>query len=580
LRDDGAVRLRLVVAGVAVVALGGMSLSIARGEPGFSFAGTAAGSAALLIAGWSLAAAGLVFWASRPGTRTGPLLLLTSAAWLLGEWGNPYSGSAASFTIGLLLVASAPPLVGWVILAYPGGRLSSAVASTIIVAGFVACVVLLGLLPTLFYDPAAELCAQCADNLALVRADPARSDALTETGFRAAAATALATIGFAAWRCGRSSTALRRVAAPVVAAGCVYLAAFAWTSIRSAERGFVGGGDVERRLWFAEAAALTAMGLCAASSRVRVRRTRSSLARLVVELAETSGGGLRDLLARTLDDDTLEIAYPVGGDRFADAAGDARDVPPPDGRVTTPIVRDGETAAVLLHRRGLLDDVELVEEVAAVARLALDNERLQAELRVQETELRASRSRVVDAADAERRKLERDLHDGAQQRLIGLLIGARTARGIGAVDGEDARRLDEAVSELQQAVDALRDIAHGVHPAALTHEGLEAAFDVLAERSKAPLRVVGVPDERLPETVEHAAYRIVAEAAKTGPVRAVASRHNGLLVLDVDATATPDGLVDLQDRVGAIGGRLEMTPTDDGSIRIHVALPCEVATCG
>jgi signal transduction histidine kinase len=580
MRDDGAVRLRLVVAGAAVVALGGLSLSIAGGGPGLSFAATTAGSAALLIAGWSLAAAGLLVGATRPGNRTGPLLLLTSATWLLGEWDDPYSGSSATFTIGLVLFASAVPLVGWLTLAYPAGRLSSAATRTAIVVGFLASVVLLGLLPTLFFDPQAEFCSQCAENLASLRADPARSDALTEIGFRVSAVVSLATIGLAAWRLGRSSRAQRRVCAPVVVAGSVYLAAFAWTSIRSVERGFLGSGDVERRLWFVEAVALTLMALAVMWNRVQARRTRASLTRLVVELAEASEGGLKTLLARTLDDDTLEIAYPVGANRFADATGAAIDLPPRDGRAASPIVRDGETAAVVLHRPGLLDDAELVEEVAMAARLALDNERLQAELRIREAELNASRARVVAASDAERRRLERDLHDGAQQRLIGLLIGARTARRIVAVTDGDARCFDEAIFHLQHAVDALRDIAHGLHPAALTDEGLAAAFDALAERSPSPVCVVGVPEERLPPIIEHAAYRIVAEAAKVGPVRAVASRQRDVLVIDIDSVAVPDPLVELQDRVGAIGGQLDVTATDVASVHIHAALPCGVTACG
>ena len=107
--------------------------------------------------------------------------------------------------------------------------------------------------------------------------------------------------------------------------------------------GFIGSGDVERRLWFVEAAALTVMALAVMWSRVEARRTRASLTRLVVELAEASEGGLKTLLARTLDDDTLEIAYPVGADRFADATGAAIDLPPRDGRAATAIVRDGAT---------------------------------------------------------------------------------------------------------------------------------------------------------------------------------------------------------------------------------------------
>ena len=157
---------------------------------------------------------------------------------------------------------------------------------------------------------------------------------------------------------------------------------------------------------------------------IRARYRRAEVARLIVDGAESSvPGELRARLGRLLGDPSLEIGYPLAGGRLVDA----------DGRTialagdVTPLVRKGETVALLSHRRGLLEDPTLAEEVAGAARLALEHERLQAELRAELEELRASRTRVVAAADEERHRLERDLHDGAQQRLVALSLQPRPA---------------------------------------------------------------------------------------------------------------------------------------------------------
>jgi signal transduction histidine kinase len=167
---------------------------------------------------------------------------------------------------------------------------------------------------------------------------------------------------------------------------------------------------------------------------------------------------------------------------------------------------------VLLPRTGLLDNPELVEEVASAARLALENERLQAEVRAQLEDLRASRARIIEAGDAERRRLERDLHDGAQQRLVGLTLALRLLRAQLGPDQDQqlTARLDEAEAELRRAVTELRGLAHGIHPAVLSDEGLAAALEALAEGTLAPLRIAAVPQERFPPAVETAAYMVVA----------------------------------------------------------------------
>ena len=576
-RDDAWVRLLLAVAGATVVALGGVSLAIARGGPEFTFAGTTTGSVALLAAGWAVAAAGLAFWLARPRNRFGPALLVTSALWFVGEWGNPGSGSDLTFTVGLLLASACMPLVVWIALAYPSGHLRGWLDRAVC-ASAIGASILLGVLPTLYYDPAADSCSRCPANLALVSAEPNRWDDLAAVGFRVVAATAIVASVMALWRLGRSSAARWRVAGPVTLAAVVYLVAHGWTALRSAEPGFIGGSDDIRRLWFIQAGALVGVAAAVLWGRVRVRATRSSLARLVIELSAAAGGGLRDLLARTLGDDTLALAYPVGAGDDVDARGQPVDTRPADGRAATPIVRDGALVATVLHRPGLLDDPEVVDEVASAARLALDNERLQADLRVREAELRASRARVVAAGDAERRNLERDLHDGAQQRLMGLLLGVRLARVQEPMIEEDERLVDAAAVELQHAVDALRDIAHGLHPAVLSDDGLAGALEALAERGHWPMTFRGIPDHRLPLAIEHVAYRAVADTSRLGPVEVIGRSAGDRFVLDIAAAVAPPAVVELEDRVGAVDGSITVTP-DGGGCRVHLELPLRTAAC-
>jgi signal transduction histidine kinase len=242
----------------------------------------------------------------------------------------------------------------------------------------------------------------------------------------------------------------------------------------------------------------------------------------------------------------------------------------------TPLVREGTAVAVLIHRSGLLDDAELVEQVTSAARLALEHERLQASLRAQEDDLRASRARIVEAGDAERHRLERDLHDGAQQRLVGLLLGVRLMRTRLGSDAEPnaVGRLDEVVAELQRAVDELRELAHGIHPAVLSDEGLAAAIDALAERASTPVCIEAVPAERYPAPVEHAAYRVVADAFTAGATRVRALRRDTVLCVEVDTAAAPQDLVQLEDRVGALDGWIQVEGRPGGGVRLRSEIPC------
>jgi signal transduction histidine kinase len=566
--------LRLVL-WPAGLALGAFSLIVARDDPTFSFAGTSPGGAvALLGAGWALLACALAFWGRRPGNAFGPILVAASGAWFVAEWDNPGVGSAVFFTIGLVLYAACAPLVAWAMLAYPSGRLASWGERLGIGVALAGAVLVLGLLPTLFLDPAATGCAQCPENLVLVSDKQGLFDDLNRVGVQLGLAWSVLLVAVAGWRLGRSSPVRRRVVAPVVLAGCAYLGLVATTFAASLDRGLVESGELERRLWLGQAAALAAVAAAVAWGLFRTRRMRSSLARLVVELGESAAPGrLRDGLAEALADPGLEIAYPVGGGRYADASGRPVELTLGDGRATTALIRDGRPVAVLVHRAGLLDNPELIEEVASAARLALENERLQAEARAQLEDLRSSRTRIIEAGDAERQRLERDLHDGAQQRLVGLALALRLLQTrLGPDDDRKLGLLIEAESELGLAIAELRELAHGIHPAVLTDEGLAAAVEALAE--DVPLRVGDLPQERFSPAVETAAYLVVAETAKAGAASVRAERREGALVVDVEAEAEPEELVDLEDRVGALDGCLDVEQDADGGVRIRAEIPC------
>jgi signal transduction histidine kinase len=239
---------------------------------------------------------------------------------------------------------------------------------------------------------------------------------------------------------------------------------------------------------------------------------------------------------------------------------------------------------VLIHDERLLGQRPLLESAGSAARLALENTRLQAELRAQLAELRASRARIVEAADAERRRLERDLHDGAQQRLLALGLALQLLR-----DGSsDQELLAQAEEELQTALRELRDLARGIHPTILSEQGLGPAVRSLADRAPVPVRVEAV-DERYPAPVEAAVYFVVAEAlaniAKHAGARSAVvslARANGKLVVEINddgrggaVAHVGGGLQGLADRVAAAGGTLAIVSDHGAGTSLHVEVPCE-----
>jgi signal transduction histidine kinase len=569
-----AMRFAVLVAGLG---LGVFSLAVARGGAGYSFSGgSALAGAAELVAGYALLAVGFSAWMRPRQARLGAILIAASFAWFLLEWSNPAAGSVV-FTTGLVLYAAAPPLVTHAMLAYPDGRVGWWPGRLGLGLGYAGSVLVLGLLAAAVFDPASEGCAQCPRNLLLAVGSTSAYGSVSQAGVYLGLTWSLLVILLAAGGLARSTPARRRQAAPVVVAGCAYLGLVAADFARSLHRGFLGEDGLDRQLWLGEAAALCVLSLAVVWAWVRARRTRSALARLVIELAESPPpGGLRDVLAGVLRDPSLVLAYPLAGGRLADARCGAVELA---GEIT-PIVRGGQQVALLSHRPGLFAEPALAEEVAATARLALDNERLQAEARSQLEDLRASRGRIVQSGDAARRRLVRDLHDGAQQRLVTLSLALRLARTrLGSdLDPALAERIDQAGAELRAALADLRELAQGIFPVILAEEGLSAAVEALAEAVPVPLEITALPDERLGSSVEAAAYFVVSEAVRRGAastLKVSAARRNGRLVVEVEGDSAPAEITDLEDRVGALDGSVAVVNGPDGRARLRAEIPCE-----
>jgi signal transduction histidine kinase len=388
------------------------------------------------------------------------------------------------------------------------------------------------------------------------------------------------------WR--RASRLQRRALAPILATGLGLAVEGVLVGALSAAE-WTGAADAVTWITFATVAAVP-IAFLAGLARSHVYRT-GAIARLVERLGGRLGGAeLREALARALGDPTLELAFWLPAERrYVDAAGHAVALPEAgSARAVTPIEEAGEPVAALIHDAALREEPELVRGVGAAAALALQNERLEAELNRRLEELRSSRSRLVAVGDAERRRLERDLHDGAQQRFVALGLRLRLARNQLVDDAPPAALLDTAMEELAVGLKELRELARGIHPAILTDGGLDAALRGLVARAPVPVTVLEVPADRLPPPVETAAYFLIAEAltnvakyanATAATVRV--ARVDGVALVEVcdDGVGGADeaagsGLRGISERIAGLDGKFELdSPAGRGTI-LRARLPC------
>jgi signal transduction histidine kinase len=561
-------------------AAGLLSLATARHDPVWAFAGASTlGGIAELGAGWALAGGGLLFWMQHPHNRFGPLFIGAGFAWFLPEWTDPEVGSALAFTVGLVGFVLCTPLVAHAALAYPTGRLRSRVDVAVVVGSYAGALFLVGLLPTTTYDPKAAGCFLCPQNLALIHGDLELSDTFERYGLWLGIGWLLALCVVLVWRLVRTLrvTAVAAVLVPAI----IYVALVTWEFQHSLARGILGNDSLDQRLWRSEAVALGAVALAVVWGLVRERQARATVARLVVELGEMpKPGAVRNGLAHTLGDPGLELAYRrPDSDRYVDGLGRQVDIHPDGGQAVTPLTRGDVPVAALVHDARLGDEPGLLEEVLATARIAVENEQLQAEVRAQLEDLRASRARIVETGDAERRRLERDLHDGAQQLLVAVSYELRVAqaRVEGDVGSELAPYLASAGEKARTALGELRELAHGIYPAILAEAGLEAALETLADEAPLPVELGDMTSGRYSEPVETAAYRAVREGIDDAAVRGatfvsvdVGREERRLIVtLRDDGADRTSPLVHLADRIGALGGSLEV-----GETTLRAIVPC------
>lgn len=525
-----------------------------------------------VVAGLSLLAVGLAILILRPRGSIGMIAVLAGAAWFAPDWVGWEDGAPLPRSIAMVVAPFVPPLLLHLALAAPSGRLGSAAVRALVVVLYgVAAVASLGL--ALFRDPFLDqYCwSNCTENVFLLRPEQGVARSLREALLIGVLVGATVVFALLARRILRSRGPSRRIVLPLAVSGAAVAAsqaAYAGALLRHPVES--ADDTVFATLFLVRAGTATALAGALGWSAYVAWRTRSAVARLAAELGEAPApGSLRAALAASLGDPDVEVAYPIGAsERFVDGAGNV--VAPPVGgpeRVVTAIVRDGRRVALVVHSPGAGAEEELGRDIGAAARLAVDNERLQAEVLAQLHDLQASRARIVETGDAARRRLERDLHDGAQQRLLALTYDLRVAGSAAQAHGEGdlAVLLDGAVEEARAALEELRELAHGIYPAILTEAGLGPALSGLVDQAAIPVELTEFAAERYPPAVETAGY-VVAEDAVADAVRRAAThallrirRAGTNLVVEIedDGTEADSVPVHLADRVGALGGRVK-----------------------
>jgi signal transduction histidine kinase len=540
-----------------------------------------------VFVGWSFVACGVLLWTHRPANRLGLLMTLVGMLWLVGRT-MTLVPIPALFTVGIWLTDLWAAAFVLFLLAFPGGRLTSR-ADRAIVRIFLFVAVPLEFLWLLFWEPAASACppgvATCSRLNALTVVPDASAAHLLDTmqriGFTTGAALLVIVIG-RRWL--RSSGPARRQMVPVLAGALAILPqAASWMLFTIGIR----LGPLQSLVFLTQIVIPVAL----LSVMLRARMARAGIADLVIELGQTpTPARLRDALANALGDPGLRVAYwEPSGNRFVDAAGAPVELPDDGtGQAVTMLERNGVREAAIIHDAILLEDTGLIASVAGAMRLAVENDRLTSEVEAQLQEVRASRARIVEAGDLERRRVERDLHDGAQQRLISLSLELRVARNALGDNGDPAvrRSLDRAAEEAIAALSELRDLALGIHPLILTESGLGEAVESLADRTAVDV-LVDIGSERYSPAVEGAAYFVISEAlanvskyanATKATVRVRGVADHMTIEVDDDGIGGADphagsGLRGLADRLAALDGTIAVVSPVGGGTKISARIP-------
>ncbi|MEW2394551.1 histidine kinase [Streptomyces sp. NPDC046862] len=549
-----------------------------------------------LVMGLAYAAAGLVAMWRRPANGTGRLMLAEGLTWFLGNlqgFDQPLVLGVGAWWEALNLA-----VLAHLLLAFPEGRVTGRRGRRTVAAGYTL-VAVGGLARALCYDPAADrassylVCPGCRGNALLVVDDP---DLFAGVDLVYRWAGALLTLRIVVllvgrWRAG--SPAYRRLLLPVGVPVALTVAFVGWEIVYLALPGLLGGTEL-LPLALSDLSQV-AVPLAFLAGLLRTRLRQAGAGNLVIAAGrDPTPDRLQTVLRDVLGDPTLRLGIRRAGapDRYADPEG--RPVPAAGrgrigaGAAVTPIGSGARPLAVLLHDRALGEEPALLASVSASVALCLRNVQLTQEAAQTADRARGLQIRLLSAEEEERRRLERNLHDGAQSRLVFALMGLRRiGTRWGGGDPTLRAAVDETEQTLHTALSELRDLAHGLHPAVLSRAGLSAALTALAEQSGIPV-VIMADVGRLPPLAETTAYYVVCEtltnAAKHARARAVTVgvRTEGVrLVVEVTddgvGGADPDssGLRGLADRVAAVGGLLRVDSPAGGGTRIRAELPCE-----
>jgi signal transduction histidine kinase len=579
--------LLLTLASSATVFIDGWWLYLASpthqgmsSDPGMASRLALAGSAFVSVV------SGLIARARRPDNPIGTWLVVSGLcgplAFMVGAESPVLIVASAIAFVLAAAVGSAIPI------SFPSGRLDGRAPAAVAAVG-VTCA-FYRVQQVLFIDPIGTVPGWTNPNPFLVSVDRSILSALDifNTFYGLAF---LLTFGFwLARRWWRLSGPARPSIAPVLAGALVFVTASVTQSV--AEEAGVHG-QAMGVIGFVHTLSFYVVPVGFLAGLLRVRMARSAIADLVVELGETpEPAELRRALAAALGDRTLEVVlWSAESGTFVDEAGASVESLEAlaGGRAVTMLERDGASLAAILHDPALLEDPGLVASVATAVRLTVENDRLQDEVRAQLDEVRESRARIVEATDTERRRIERDIHDGAQQRLVALslAIGRARAQAGEAANPDLEATLAQASSEVRAALTELRELARGIHPAILTEAGLEPAVRSLADRATVPVDLRVDLARRLPGPVEATAYFVVSEAltnigkhaqATSACVELAVTRDELIVEIRDDGRGGADpargsGLSGLRDRVEAVVGRLETASPLGGGTTIRAVLP-------
>jgi signal transduction histidine kinase len=530
-----------------------------------------------VLVGLAFAASGLYAWGRRPESRLGPLMTVVGCIYL--TWQILVQADASVlFTAGIWISDAWIVFLVLFLLAFPDGRLTTSLDYAI-VALYATVAFPLELLWLLCFDTRGS-----PQNALLVwsNSDLAGSIDWVQRTLIVTASIALALTLSTRWAL--ASPPGRRTLVPVLAGSAAILLGSVLVVLDKFRVEYAPAR------WLVHLAFI-AIPLVILTGILRSRLARSSVGELLVELrGDPLPAELRDALARALRDPSLVLAYwlPQFGS-WTDPEGQAVKLPTSDGGSATMLIdRNGEHIAAIVHDPALSDEPELLDAATAAAAIAIENGRLHAELNARLEEVKGSRARVIEAGQKERQRLERNLHDGAQQRLIALSLELSLLEQRLAGDDDATVRLEAARREISASLEELREVARGLHPAVVSAHGLAVALEQLSSHATVPVHLAVNIDPRLPEPLEVAAYYLVSESlanvgkhacasfatvevARTARGLVVEVSDDGLGGADTDRGS---GLRGLADRVETLGGTLRVWSPAGRGTRVRAEIPC------